>query len=90
MTAIFDIKFLSHNRKAQCAPDPKYPDGMVADVSHGAQQKCAIDIPYPAECVGAWVIKCKECGRSVAITAAGRPDDPKAVIVDCNKRQRSP
>lgn len=86
MTAIFDIKFLSHGRKAECPPDPKYPNGMVVDVARGKKQSCAVDLPYPAECIGAWIMKCKTCGRSVAITAAGRPDDPKAVVVDCNKR----
>ena len=86
MTGIFDVKFLSHGRKAQCQPDPKFPDGQVIDVSRNANQKCAVDVPYPAECIGAWMLTCKSCGRTVGITAAGRPDDPKGVIVDCKKR----
>lgn len=81
MTKQHTLTFLSHNRKAVCKPDPKYPDGIVVDT--GIRPACAVDLPYPAECVGAWHVKCEKCGTSVAVTAAGRPDDPKVVLVPC-------
>ncbi len=86
----FEIKFVSHGRKAECQPDPNYPNGMVADVSRDAAIKCSTDLPYPAECIGVWLVKCKTCNRTVAVTAAGRADDTKAVIINCNKRVNFP
>jgi hypothetical protein len=75
------ITFLSQNRRAECVPNPKYPDGIVVDT--GERPACAVDLPYPAPCVGAWLVMCDRCSTSVVCTAAGRPDDPKAILVPC-------
>lgn len=77
------ITFLSQNRPPQCPPNPKYPDGIVIDT--GERPACAVDLPYPAQCVGAWLIQCDRCGTSVVCTAAGRVDDPKAILVPCKQ-----
>lgn len=77
----WEITFLSHNRKAQCKPNPDYPDGVVVD--NGIRPACACDLPYPAPCVGTWLVKCNQCGTTAGVTAAGRPDDPKALLMPC-------
>lgn len=77
------LTFLSQNRPPRCAPNPKFPNGVVIDT--GERPACATDLPYPAECVGAWLIRCDRCGTSIVITAAGRPDDPKAAMVPCKQ-----
>lgn len=81
----FDISFRPNGRgKAQCAPNPNYPDGKNMDITKG-ELGCLIELPYPAPECGIWVVKCKACGLKVGITAAGRHDDPRDVRVPCKK-----
>jgi hypothetical protein len=77
------VKFLSHNRKAQNAPNPAYPDGIDVDLCDGSKISCAASLPYPAECCGVWLVQCSVCSASAAITAAGRIDDPRNVKLKC-------
>jgi len=81
----FTVDFMSHNRKAQCAPNPAYPQGMEVDLTHGAKLACLAELPYPAECCGVWIVGCQTCGLVVAITAAGRPDDPRTAKLPCKR-----
>lgn len=69
--------------KAQCPSNPAYPDGMEVRIAKPHEKSCSIDLPYPAQECGMHLIHCTECGMDTAITAAGRPDDPKRVIVPC-------
>jgi hypothetical protein len=77
-----EVKFHSHGRKARCAPDPDYPNGKDIDLAPGVRN-CEVLLPYPAECCGLWLIACTQCGTRVGVTAAGRPDDPRSVLVAC-------
>jgi hypothetical protein len=77
----FDVKWISHHRKAQCPPNPKYPDGIMVDC--GERPACQVALPYPAPECGVWIVKCATCNTMIAVTAAGRPDDPKEVMVAC-------
>lgn len=77
------VSFMSHGRKARCAPDPLYPAGMDIDLAGGAQKACVVDLPYPAECCGVWLVWCETCGYSAGVTAAGRVDDPRTVKLPC-------
>lgn len=80
-----DIKFKPSGRgKAQCAPDPAYPEGKAVDIA-GNSPACLIKLPYPAPECGYWMIDCNACDLKFAITAAGRPDDPISVKVACKK-----
>lgn len=81
----FDIQFLSHNRKPKCAPNPAFPNGQDCDLSHGATLSCVAELPYPAECCGVWIVDCITCELRVAITAAGRPDDPRTAKLPCKR-----
>lgn len=82
------VEFLSHNRKAVCAPNPDYPEGMDVDLTEPQATACQTAIPYPAECCGVWLLQCTACGTSVAVTAAGRPDDVRSVKIPCRTIRR--
>ena len=86
------IQFVKSGRgKAQCAPDPDYPEGVVVDGALPGAQACSVALPYPAPECGFHHVECLDCGRVVAVTAAGRPDDPRAVIIPCKgKKPTSP
>lgn len=77
------IHWHDHGREPQCAPDPRYPQGIHVDVSLGAVQTCEVSVPYPAKRCGYYTLRCTTCGFSCAITTAGRVDDPCAVKVPC-------
>lgn len=79
----FRIQFQSEGRQARNPPNPAYPNGLHADISDGASKTCTIDLTYPAECVGTWIAECEACHKRIAITAAGRTDDPRTVKVAC-------
>lgn len=71
--------------KARCPSNPDWPNGKDLDISKGATA-CSVDLPYPADECGTWIIRCSACGMSLGVTAAGRPDDPKSVKVPCRDR----
>ena len=73
--------------KAQCAADPRYPSGIAIDGSTPNAPSCLVLLPYPAPECGLWMVGCDECGLLTAITAAGRPDDPISVKMNCKARE---
>lgn len=79
------INWIDGRREPQCAPDPAYPKGIDIDASGGAEATCATDLPYPARRCGHFLVVCETCGQSVAITTAGRPDDPRSLKLACMK-----
>jgi hypothetical protein len=84
MPAKAKIRFVCSGRgKARCKSHPDYPNGIAVDGSNSALPRCKFDLGYPAPACGMWVIDCENCGISVAVTAAGRRDDPKSVTVNC-------
>lgn len=82
------VVFKGNGRKAQCEPNPDYPDGIALDICEGLQTSCLVRLPYPAKECGIHMVRCNDCGMSVAITAAGRPDDPISVRIPCQPRWR--
>jgi hypothetical protein len=68
---------------ARSPPDPRYPRGTELDVTKGASVRCSLRLPYPAQGVGTWLIRCEACGWQGAVTAAGRDDDPMIVLIPC-------
>jgi len=78
------VRFVASGRgKAQCAPDPAYPHGIEVKLPSNVQT-CTARLPYPAPECGHFLVKCLICASSLALTAAGRPDDPVSVTVPCN------
>lgn len=77
------VEFKASGRgKARCEANPDYPDGVHLDM---AQEKsgCDVELPYPAPECGYFLVKCETCGSNAAITAAGRPDDPRTAKLPC-------
>ncbi len=77
------VTFLDSGREPQCPPNPDFPMGKDADLSFGAEATCTAGLPYPAPRCGAMVVECETCGIRVAVTVAGRPDDPRSVKIGC-------
>lgn len=73
--------------KARCPPDPRYPHGIAIDGAIPDRQSCSVALPYPAPECGLWLVRCEQCGLSIAITAAGRPDDPVSVKISCKEEK---
>jgi hypothetical protein len=81
----FMVRFVGTGQKAQCRPNPAYPDGIDIPAPAGEGDVCRVLLPYPAKEIGAWKIECTVCGLRTACTTAGRPDDPRSITVRCNK-----
>jgi hypothetical protein len=77
------IKIVTSGQKAQCAPDPRYPNGIDLDISHGVTRSCTFALPYPAKSIGGYVVECPTCGLRVGLSVAGRPDDPRSLKLGC-------
>lgn len=80
--ATHSVEFIASGRgKAQFPPDPKYPNGRA--IQSGGTPACTVKLPYPAPECGCFIVKCAVCQTTMAVTAAGRPDDPISVTVPC-------
>lgn len=77
------VLWIDKGREPQCPPDPAHPLGIDVDVSDGAEATCTTALPYPAKRCGYYIITCPVCGYGVAVSTAGRPDDPRSVKVPC-------
>lgn len=78
------IEFIPSGRgKAQCPPNPEYPNGIDVNAAGRAEASCKVNLPYPAPECGLYRVGCNQCEMSVAVTAAGRPDDPRSVTMPC-------
>lgn len=71
--------------KAQCAPDRAFPEGVKLIIEKPGEKACKVTLPYPAPECGMWIVRCDDCPMSLAITAAGRPDDPISVTIPCER-----
>jgi len=71
--------------KARCASDPKFPRGKDVKMPGIYKNGCLAELPYPAPECGVLFVSCKKCGTQIAVTAAGRPDDPRTLEVPCSK-----
>ena len=79
----FDIKPMLRRGPPQCPPNPDYPNGVDVQEAAPGVPSCRADLPYPAPERLVWQVRCRRCGFSLAITAAGRLDDPRSVTVPC-------
>jgi hypothetical protein len=82
------VEWIDRGREPQCEPNPAYPNGQDVTFTSGigwpqSGNTCRTDVPYPAVRCGVYVIECATCGLRVAVTTAGRPDDPRSVTIPC-------
>jgi len=50
------------------------------------QSSCEVALPYPAQGIGSYTVRCDTCMVSVMLTVAGRPDDPARIILPCGRQ----
>lgn len=82
----FDVEFVPSGRgKAQCDPDPKYPNGVVVDCSDEGKDSCVVRLLYPAPECGWFLVTCKKCRTTTVATAAGRRDDATHIVFPCKE-----
>lgn len=79
------VEFVRSGRgKAQCPSDPNFPAGIAFDLTRSLKApSCDVKLPYPAPECGMWIVTCAKCAMVVAVTAAGRRDDPISVKLGC-------
>jgi len=75
-------------RKGAGKVNPLCPKGIEVDVSGGAKHTCSAELPYPAPCIGYYLVVCERCGLKVGVTAASRVDDPRSIRVACKPRKK--
>jgi hypothetical protein len=87
MTDRFTVTWHDRFREPKCPPNPIYPDGVTIDLREdGEGEGCQLPLhPYPAPRCGWFEVHCHQCGVTVGCTTAGRPDDPRVIIVPCKK-----
>lgn len=84
MEQAITVTWFDHQREPQCEPNPAYPNGIDVDLrAKKGARGCATELTYPAPRCGVYLVVCEKCGYSVAITTAGRPDDPRKVTLPC-------
>lgn len=83
MEQAIKVEWFDSGREPKCEPNPAYPNGIDLDCSEGSEATCKVDLPYPAKRCGHFIVKCEVCLQTIAITTAGRPDDPRSVRIGC-------
>ena len=81
------ITWIDGKAEPRNKPNPRYPFGIDLDMAKGAERACQIALPYPAKRIGYYDIECETCGLRVAISTAGRVDDPRSARVACRGKQ---
>jgi hypothetical protein len=80
------VTWQDHGYEPQCEPNPRFPNGVDIDLRRPSRKpvvSCSTDLPYPAPRCGRFTIECQICGMRVAVTTAGRVDDPRSVTIPC-------
>lgn len=81
--AQFKVIWVDSGRAPKVKPDPRYPDGIDVNMTLPGQIGCRAALGYPAKRIGRYHIRCLMCDLRVAVTTAGRPDDPRSVTMPC-------
>jgi hypothetical protein len=79
MFSRFEVHWKDGEREPQVPFNREYPWGIDVKACDG----CKVELPWPAPRCGLWFVKCTYCKSSMVITAAGRVDDPRSVVLKC-------
>jgi hypothetical protein len=82
----FYIKPTCRRGPPQHPTNPAYPEGVDVQEAAPGVASCRVELPYPAPERLVWQVRCRRCGYALAITAAGRADDPRSVTVPCHSK----
>jgi hypothetical protein len=85
-----NVEWIDTEREPQCAPNPAYPNGIDIDCSRNGEETCFTLLAYPAKRRGFYLVRCDKCKQAIAITTAGRPDDPSSLKVPCKRPWQPP
>ena len=80
------VEWFDSGREPQCSPNPSYPHGVDLDCVDHSEPFCRVALPYPAKRCGYYFVQCHVCGYTIVITTAGRPDDPRSVLLPCLRK----
>ena len=83
--AQFKITWVDRNAEPQCKPNPAYPDGKDVVGHFPGENFCKAELVHPAKRIGFYLVQCAKCGTLIAVTTAGRPDDPRSVTIACKR-----
>lgn len=76
-----EVRWIDSGREPKVKPDPAWPNGV--DLDTGVRPACRVELPYPAKRIGYYLITCYQCDTQAVCTTAGRPDDPRSMMVPC-------
>lgn len=79
----FKVKWIDAEREPTVAPNPEFPEGIDVDASAEGAKSCRVELEYPAKRCGYYRIECMVCGLRIAVSTAGRPDDPRSAKFNC-------
>ncbi len=79
----FTLDWIDAHRASVEPADLAWPDGVAIDVALDAARACKVELPWPAEGRGKWVVICKVCGFAIALETSGRADDPRTARLPC-------
>lgn len=80
----FEVEWNDSGREPRCPSNPEFPEGIDLNLVPSADvASCKCALPYPAKRCGYFILRCQLCGLSLAVTTAGRPDDPRSVTMPC-------
>lgn len=82
----FLVDWCDGHRESTYPADAGYPNGTAIDVALDATRACRLELPYPAARCGLWVITCRQCAFSIALSTSGRADDPRSARLPCRPR----
>jgi hypothetical protein len=81
--AMLNVKWFDAGMEPKETPNPKYPFGIDVDLSEGKHPTCSTALPYPARRIGHFKVSCDRCRLVIALTTAGRADDPRSIRIAC-------
>lgn len=81
------VRFIDRGREPRTPPDPDFLEGRVIDMSSANGPKCMVQLDalqlYPTPRCGYLLVECDVCKTNALITTAGRPDDPRIIVMGC-------
>jgi hypothetical protein len=79
----FKITWIDAGREPTVAPNPEFPNGIDVLAHSDETNSCRVELEYPAKRCGYYRIECLVCGIRIAVSTAGRPDDPRSAQFNC-------